>query len=200
MFIDTRMNVTPKAEGWNEMSGGWPARFAEYQSVNANGVAIDLSGRKTIFAESHANNPVLTADEAASYSNMTAMFGDWQPTVLTEQAPVPTNVKAAGLTMTWDDSNYALLWAVCKDGVVVDFTTAPTYTATVAGSYSVRAANEMGGLSQPSASVQLGGASALTDVKHDMTTDQPKYNLKGQRVADSSKGLIITQGRKYLNR
>ena len=66
----------------------------------------------------------LTADEAASYSNMTAMFGDWQPTVLTEQAPVPTNVKAAGLTMTWDDSNYALLWAVCKDGVVVDFTTA----------------------------------------------------------------------------
>ena len=144
------MNVTPKAEGWNEMSGGWPARFAEYQSVNANGVAIDLSGRKTIFAESHANNPVLTADEAASYSNMTAMFGDWQPTVLTEQAPVPTNVKAAGLTMTWDDSNYALLWAVCKDGVVVDFTTAPTYTATVAGSYSVRAANEMGGLSQPS--------------------------------------------------
>ena len=200
VFINTRMNVTPKAEGWNEMSGGWPARFAEYQSVNANGVAIDLSGRKTIFAESHANNPVLTADEAASYSNMTAMFGDWQPTVLTEQAPVPTNVKAAGLTMTWDDSNYALLWAVCKDGVVVDFTTAPTYTATVAGSYSVRAANEMGGLSQPSASVELGGASALTDVKHDMTTDQPKYNLKGQRVADSSKGLIITQGRKYLNR
>ena len=63
---------------------------------------------------------------------------------------------------------------------------------------SVRAANEMGGLSQPSASVQLGGASTLTDVKHDMTTDQPKYNLKGQRVATPRKGINIVGGKKVI--
>ena len=198
VFIDTRMNVTPKAEGWNEMSGGWPARFAEYNSTNASGAAIDLSGRKTIFADSHTNNPVLTADEAAAYSNMTAMFGDWQPTLLTEQAPVPTNVKATGLTMSWDDSDYALLWAVCKDGTVVAFTTAPSYTATADGSYSVRAANEMGGLSLASTAVQLSGASGLTDIEQDLATDGPKYNLRGQRVTTTYKGLVITQGQKVI--
>ena len=155
VFIDTKMNVTPKAEGWNEMSGGWPKRFAEYNSTNANGVAIDLSSRKTVFADTHENNPVLKAEEAADYSDMSRMFGDWQPTLATEQAPVPTNVTASGATLTWDDSNYALLWAVCKDGDVIAFTDEPTYEAAESGSYSVRAANEMGGLSEASASVTV---------------------------------------------
>ena len=164
VFIDTKMNVTPKAEGWNEMSGGWPKRFAEYNSTNASGVAIDLSSRKTIFADTHENNPVLTAEEAAAYSDMGAMFGDWQPTLATEQAPVPANVAASGAVLTWDDSNYALLWAVCKDGNIIAFTDEPTYTATEAGSYTIRAANEMGGLSLASEPVEV-TASVITPAK-----------------------------------
>ena len=164
VFIDTKMNVTPKAEGWNEMSGGWPKRFAEYNSTNASGVAIDLSSRKTIFADTHENNPVLTAEEAAAYSDMGAMFGDWQPTLATEQAPVPANVAASGAVLTWDDSNYALLWAVCKDGNIIAFTDEPTYTATEAGSYTIRAANEMGGLSLASEPVEV-TASIITPAK-----------------------------------
>ena len=161
VFIDTKMNVTPQAIGWNEMSGGWPARFAEYNSVNASGVAIDLSGRKTTFADTHANNPVLTADEAAAYSDMSAMFGDWQPAMATEQAPVPTNVKLAGTVLSWDGSDYAMSYAVCADGEVVTFTTDNQYDLSSstsaprrdAGSvqYTVRAANQMGGLSEASA-------------------------------------------------
>ena len=47
VFIDTKMNVAPKAEGWTEMSDGWPARFAEWNSTNSAGAAIDLNNRKT---------------------------------------------------------------------------------------------------------------------------------------------------------
>ena len=165
VFINTRMNVQPTNEGWSEMNGGWPERFAEYNSMSVTGNAIDLSGRKTVFAETHQNNPVLSAEEAADYSNMSAMFGDWQPTLATEQAPVPVNVQANGMTLTWDDSDYALLWAVCKDGEVVDFTTEATYTATEAGVYSIRAANEMGGLSEASETVNVGNMVVITPAK-----------------------------------
>ena len=164
VFIDTKMNVTPKAEGWNEMSGGWPKRFAEYNSTTASGAAVDLSSRKTVFADTHENNPVLTAEEAATYSDMGAMFGDWQPTLATEQAPVPANVAADGAVLTWDNSDYALLWAVCKDGDIIAFTGEPTYTATEAGTYTIRAANEMGGLSPVSEAVEV-TASIITPAK-----------------------------------
>ena len=146
------MEVVPKAEGWSEMSGGWPYRFAEYNSYTASGSQIDLSERKTSFGgHENCNNPVLTAEEAAYYSDMSNMFGDWQPTLATEQAPVPTDVVLNGMTLSWTGSDYALLYAICKNGSVVDFTTDATFevddpTAT----WTIRAANEMGGLSEAS--------------------------------------------------
>ena len=152
LFIDTKMNVVPSAIGWNEMSGGWPARFAEYNSMTKAGSVIDLSGRKKEFGNDgnkHANNPVLTAEEALANSDLHRMFGDWNPTIYTEQAPLPTNVNLAGNTLAWDDSNYALLWAVVKNGKVVAFTTTPSYTVDdTTATYAVRAANEMGGLGE----------------------------------------------------
>ena len=162
VFIDTKMNITPSAIGWNEMSGGWPARFAEYNSQTATGNTVDLSSRKTIFAETHENNPVLTAEEAAYYADMSNMFGEWEPTLLTEQAPVVQNVAVSGNTLTWDDNDYALLYAVVKDGAVIDFTTDNSYELTEEGVYSVRAANEMGGLNEASESVTYAAPLILT--------------------------------------
>ena len=161
LWIDTKMNVVPSAIGWNEMSGGWPKRFAEYNSMTKTGTQIDLSGRKKTFGDGHANNPVLTAEEAAQYGDMHNMFGDWDPTLLTEQAPIPTNVKIDGNTLTWDNSDYALLWAVVKNGKVIDFTTEPTYTVDDAeAEYAIRAANEMGGLSEAAIAVAYTGQTA----------------------------------------
>ena len=154
LFIDTKMNVVPSAIGWNEMSGGWPKRFAEYNSTTSTGSQIDLNGRKKTFGDGHENNPVLTAEEALEAGNLHNMFGEWDPTLQTEQAPLPKNVALTGSTLTWDDSNYALLWAVVKDGAVIDFTTEPQYIVDdPSATYAVRAANEMGGLSEASAEV-----------------------------------------------
>lgn len=197
LFIDTKMNVVPSAIGWNEMSGGWPARFAEYNSTTSTGSEIDLSGRKKIFAETHENNPVLTAEEAAVYSDMSKMFGDWNPKLYTEQAPVPTNVKLEGSTLTWNNSNYVFCWAICKDGNVVDFTTEPTYTVSGEGTWSVRAANEMGGLSE---ATEANSSTGIESIDKHATNDDAIYNMQGIRVSKATKGVYIVGGRKIVKK
>ena len=154
LWIDTKMQYAPSAIGWSEMSDGWPKQFAEWNSTLTNGTVVDLSGRKTTFGDGHTNVPVMTAEQALEAGDPHNVFGDWDPTLATEQAPMPQNVRQEGNTLVWDGSNYALLWAIVKDGSVVDFTTEPTYELTESGQYAVRAANEMGGLSEASAAVE----------------------------------------------
>ena len=198
LFIDTKMNVVPSAIGWSEMSNGWPKRFAEYNSMTSTGSQIDLSGRKKTFGEGHANNPILTAEEAAEAGNLHNVFGEWDPTLLTEQAPVPQNVKIAGTSLTWDNSDYALLWAVCKNGSVVGFTTEPAYTVDDAtATYTVRAANEMGGLSEASdAATTATGIENVSAAKP--VVDGAIYNLNGQKVNNATKGVYIINGNKVV--
>ena len=197
VWIDTKMNVVPSAIGWNEMGTGWPKRFAEYNSTTSTGSVIDLSGRKKTFGDGHENNPVLSADEALEYSDMSKMFGEWQPTLATEQAPIPTNVKITGTTLTWDNSNYALLWAIVKDNKVIDFVTEPTYTVDDASAkYAVRAANEMGGLSEATEATVATGIEEISPAS--TTADGKVYNLAGQRVNKATKGLYIINGKKVV--
>lgn len=192
VFIDTKMNITPSAIGWNEMSGGWPARFAEYNSLTATGNPVDLSSRKTIFADTHENNPVLTAEEAAYYADMSNMFGEWEPTLLTEQAPVVQNVAVSGNTLTWDDNDYALLYAVVKDGAVIDFTTDNSFELTEEGVYSVRAANEMGGLNEASESVTYAAPLILT-TSQNMAGYRTFYDAENSYVADENTIVYVAK-------
>lgn len=194
LWINTTMEVIPSAIGWNEMSGGWPKRFAEYNSVTKAGSVIDLSGRKKTFGDhTNCNNPVLTAEEAAFYtiSNVLGGTDEWDPTAATEQASAPQNVALDGTALTWDNSNYVLCWAVCKDGKVVEFTTEPAYTVDDASAkWSVRAANEMGGLGE--ATEASTGATAIGTVSPAATrTVKAIYNISGQIVSDSYVGTKI---------
>ena len=195
LFIDTEMEVIPSSIGWSEMSNGWPKRFAEYGSHTSKGAAVDLSGRKTTFGEGHENNPVLTADEAAQHTLDVVMGQDdqWQPTLLTEQAPVPTDVKLEGSTLTWADNNYTLLWAVCKDGNVIAFTTEPTYTVTANGSYTVRAANEMGGLSAASEAATATNGIETIGRSTAEATIVGIYTLDGKRLEQLQHGINIVR-------
>lgn len=220
LFIDTKMEVIPTAAGWDEMSGGYPKRFAEYNSTTTTGTAVDLSGRKQVYDAydakdgnnytnrryETAESPVLTAEEAAFYTLETVMGGDddWDPTAATEQASAPTNVKIAGNNLTWDNSNYALLWAVCKDGKVVAFTVEPTYNVDDASAtWSVRAANEMGGLGEATV------ASTSTGIENFATSSDVLstkiYSADGVQVSKLQRGINIvvktmTDGSKKTNK
>lgn len=208
LFIDTKMEVIPTAAGWDEMSGGYPKRFAEYNSTTATGTAVDLSERKQVYdaydkkdgdtytnrRNETAESPILTAEEAAAYTIETVMGGDddWDPTAATEQASAPSNVKLNGTTLAWDNNDYALLWAVCKNGKVVDFTIKPTYLVDDASAtWSVRAANEMGGLSEATAAVLGTGIRNITSATEAAVIKTAIYAADGTQLSNLQKGINI---------
>lgn len=194
LYINTTMEIQPTAEGWNEMGDGWPARFAEYGSKTAAGTPINLSGRKKIFAKTHENNPILTKEEADFYTIENVLGGDddWNPTSLTEQASAPTGVEIDGSTLTWDDNQYVLCWAVCRDGKVIDFTTEPTYTVTDANAkYSVRAANQRGGLGEAAEAQVATGIDEVGTTESGEAVSTAYYSVQGERVGSSYRGVVI---------
>ena len=193
-YIDTKMEAIPYAEGWANMSSDGCTRMCEWNSTTASGNPVEVSTRTQVLG-GNPNNPWMTAEEADEIGNMSNMFGDWDPRQYTEQAPVPTNLKLEGTSLTWDNSDYVLCWAVCKDGKVVDFTTEPTYTVSETGNWSVRAANEMGGLSE---ATLLGDYTGIQTMSNGLNRSETIYNLKGQRVSKAQKGLFIINGKKVV--
>lgn len=193
LFIGTKMEAIPSPLGWNEMGTGWPARFAEYNSTTSTGSVIDLSTRKTAFGGNHVNNPILTADEAAQYTLETVMGGadNWDPTAATEQASAPEQVRLEGNNLTWNNSNYVLCWAICKDGKVIDFTTENTYTVTdTKANWSVRAANEMGGLGE-AAKAEISTGIVNINTNSTDIVDIQYYAVDGSHTNANYKGIVL---------
>lgn len=167
VYINTTMKVLPSAEGWSEW-GALPAVYAEYNSMTASGGTVDLSNRRTQYTNDVSSvtlDPSLTEEQAAAYTIENVLGGDdaWQPRLYTEQAHVP-EVTSSGSSLSWEDSDYVLGWAVIKDGEFVEFVTTNSYTASSTGTYTVRAANAMGGLSAASNAVEVNEAKVATTI------------------------------------
>lgn len=208
LYIDTKMEAIPSAAGWNEMSGGYPKRFAEYNSYTSTGSVVDLKDRKKVYdaydskdgdnyvnrRNETAGDPILAAEEAAFYTveNIMGQDDDWDPTAATEQASAPTNVKLNGTTLAWDNNDYALLWAVCKNGKVVDFTITPSYIVDDASAtWSVRAANEMGGLSEATVVGQGTGIRNIAAATDAAVIKTAIYAADGTQLSNLQKGINI---------
>ena len=208
LYIDTKMEAIPSAAGWDEMSGGYPKRFAEYNSTTSTGSTVDLKDRKKVYdaydskdGDNYVNrrnetteSPILTAEEAAFYTveNIMGQDDDWDPTAATEQASAPTNVKLNGTTLAWDNNDYALLWAICKNGKVVDFTITPSYKVDDAtATWGVRAANEMGGLSEATTIGQGTGIRNITSATEAAVIKTAIYAADGTQLSNLQKGINI---------
>lgn len=201
-FINTKMDVAPLGNGWADMSGGWPKRFAEYNSFLSSGTSIDLSGRRTEWTDGsgnkHSNDPILTLDDVQSMSlaNVMGQDDDWDPTALTEQASAPTNVKIEGSTISWDNSDYVFCWVIFKNGEYAGNTTETSFSIDDANAaWTVRAANEMGGLGEAAKATVSTGINEVTKTDY---TVSPIYNALGQRINASTKGLQISKNGKRI--
>ena len=199
-FINTTFNQLPTEAGWGKMQDGLVLRFHEYGSVDANGNAIDLSKRSLDACSPAAgsDNPVLTAEEAAGYT-IGNVFGEWNPQTLTVQLAAPeVAIDEETNTLSWNAVPDALGYAIVKDGSVVAFTTASSFSISDlgAGTYSIRVANEMGGLGD--ASNQTTGISSVT--VGGLDGDSPIYNVSGVRVGNDYKGVVIQKGKKFIKK
>lgn len=200
IYINTKMNILPAADGWTEM-GVVPGLFAEYNSVTSTGAIVDLSMRKKSFTYNNVTtsvNPYLTAEQAANYTIENVLSGAdaWQPKLYTDQASASV-ISANGNTISWADNNYVLCWAVFKNGIFVKFVTTNSYiipSETAIGSiFTVRAANEMGGLGAISNSVEYNatGFNNLTASKK--IAMQSYFTIDGKKLKTiiGFKGVVI---------
>ncbi len=167
VYLNTKMINEPHTQGWASM-GTVPALFAEYNSVDANGIKVNTDNRTNIFnvngvPQTGNYNPVLTKEQADTYTIENVLSGTdkWNPLEIVEQIEAPANLAISNNTLNWEANQYAICYVICKDGKVVAITTDPTYVDAVAASgtheYTVQAANAYGGLSAVS-SVTVGGA------------------------------------------
>ncbi|MDE6650176.1 MAG: Ig-like domain-containing protein [Muribaculaceae bacterium] len=201
LFIDTKMTVKPSAIGWADMGNdGYPARFAEYNSKTASGTVIDLSQRKKTFgAGKHANNPVLTKEEADANDYATVISGDddWDPAMDCEQAPIATSLSFTNGTLNWDDSKYVLCWAVYAGDQLLGFTTECSYVPAVKTNvFGIRAVNEMGGLGE----MVTTGTSGVDSIANEgAATGIRYYNMQGIEVKPGNTPAALIKVTTYSN-
>lgn len=158
-FLNCCMNIVPTPEGWTDMHGTLPARFAEFECTNGLFELLDTSRRKTTFKNAEGQEvrmnytPQLTSEEAETYT-ITKVFNGWDPQAKTAQVPPPV-LHINGRELTWEDNPDAGCYVVFRDRVIVAFVTEPRYQIpanTREGScYTIRCANQMGGLGLRSA-------------------------------------------------
>ena len=150
-FLNTTMHVLPTEAGWRAMSNGCVIRFHEYGSRDAEGNLLDLSARSisACAPAEGSDNPVITEAQAAEYT-LEKVFkkvaANWDPKAATRQL-TPSTPSLNGTTLSWETVPGALGYAVVKNGKVWAFTTYTQYVVDDASAtYSIRVANEMGGL------------------------------------------------------
>ena len=187
-FDDDMMYVPTKKKEPAALPWAKAVMDAGLYSVDANGDAISLSGRKTTFASTHSNNPVLTAEEAAVYSDMDAMYGDWNPTQYTAQADV-SNVVLNGNTLTWEGSSDAYL--IEKNGEFVALTSETSYTVEDGETYTVRAANGRGGFGE--AVENTAAAPLILTTSQNMAGYRTFYDAENSYVADENTIVYVAK-------
>lgn len=209
VYLNTTMKVLPTAAGWGDPMNVVPAMYAEYNSLTSAGATIDLSNRRKTYTKDATTvtlNPVLTTAQAANYTvdNVLGGSDNWQPQLYTEQAMAPvisfqnTVIPEYRGVLTWDNNDYVLCWAVFKNDVFVTFVTENHFNigmSETSGNFTVRAANEMGGLSKKS-NVYTYSPTSINNINNDVQLIQQKYyTIDGKSIAsiENYQGVVIVR-------
>ena len=154
----------------------------------------------------------LTDEEAAQYTIKNVMGGDdnWQPDLLCEATEAPAPVFNDN-TISWDEVPYAICYVVTRGDEVVAITTETSVDvnavvcakgSTALGAndseepYKVQSVNEQGGLSKFGIATDATALNAVSAAKS--AKCNVYYNIAGQRVNSSFKGMVISDGKKYM--
>lgn len=163
-FLNTKYNVLPSADGYKQMSSsGLVLRFHEFGSTDANGAFIDLSTRSLRASSPGAGSyaPVMTPTEAAEYTVHNALGGTdgYDPTIYTKQVSMAeANLTSVDRSLSWDGQSEALCYFIFRktesgDDELFAITKDTSYElddAQIGRTFIVRAANQRGGLGEPS--------------------------------------------------
>lgn len=193
-WLNTTMETPLTGTGWGGM-GTLPTHFYEYNSMDANGNAIDLSKRGNSSTSTNRYTPVLTDAEAARFTIENVLGGNdsWLPTEQTAHVDAPRPVISEG-KLVWTAVPGAAGYIVYSDGEFLGYTTecefdAPQSVARATPAYTVASLNVMGA---PGERSQIASTTAIETVDQAAAeSDAEYYNLQGVRVENPAPGLYI---------
>lgn len=198
-YLFTRMMIQPNDNGYTSM-GNLPTRFYEYGSVDKDGHEIDLSVRGNSPTSTNSYVPVITADEAKKFTIMNVLGGTdgWLPTDYTQLTKAPRATVNGGI-ISWENDPQVRCTVIFKDGQYVGNTAENRFTVSETGTYTLRTANEMGGLSTEETTVVV-ETTGIDQLKSCPSASNACYNLQGQRVGAAHKGIVIVNGKKIVRK
>lgn len=176
----------------NAMGDAMADKFRLDVLKDAEGNVFSPAEKKVIFKNSGATqqkaeeNIILTAEEAATYT-LDAVFGDWKPEAKAAQATaIVTTLKDGKLSWTGD----AKMYLVAKDGKFYTLTTENSLIVNDdKASFTVRAANGMGGFGTANGTVSTGINSTMTTAATVIKT--AIFAADGTQLSTPQKGINI---------
>ncbi len=176
----------------NAMGDAMADKFRLDVLKDAEGNVFSPAEKKVIFKNSGATqqkaeeNIILTAEEAATYT-LDAVFGDWKPEAKAAQATATvTTLKDGKLSWTGD----AKMYLVAKDGKFYTLTTENSLTVNDnKASFTVRAANDMGGFGTANGTVSTGSNSTMATEATAIKT--AIFAADGTQLSNLQKGINI---------
>ena len=168
-----------------------------------------MDGDKKVTGES---KNWLSPSDIASYTVENVMAGDgtgnastgvWNPLPVVEKTSTPA-VAVNGNVATWAADDFAVCYVVTVNGKPQAFVTESMFVGNEGDIVTVQSANEHGILSPMSEEVTLAAATDIISVETSGDArgkaDGDMYNVAGQRVSRSAKGILIHKGGKFVNK
>lgn len=186
--LDTNAEATLIGTRWIErgMNNKDPKVFGEFGTKNENGDDITPASNK-ISSYTVNLETVLSETKAAGYA-YDKMYTDWDPRALSEQL-VTAKATVSNGTLSWDPVTGATAYAVFKNNVFQALVTQPSYAgADDTSTWSVRAANSMGGFGEP---IKASIVNAVAEISTDRIVSTSYYSMNGTKLSRLQQGVNL---------
>jgi hypothetical protein len=174
----------------------------EYGTKNAEGTDITPASNVVTFTKNNTTlETILNAEQAATYT-MEYVLGDWAATAKqeTKQLEAPAAEFANG-TVTWTPANDgAVAYMIEKNGEFVGITAGSSMAVEAnaeSDKLTIRAANARGGFGEAKQVAYTGTSIQAINAAIERG-EQVIFNLAGQRVNKTTKGMYIINGKKMV--
>lgn len=193
-FLNTILdkNAAAKIASTRWTTGGMNVvakNFFEYNTVDEDGKVISPAENIVKFTkdkEVSEYNTIITAEKAAEFS-LDKVFSNWKPAELAAQKSATAATESNG-KLAWEGD--AQMYIVLKDGKFFAMTAEKSLDiAGATGSWSVRAANEMGGFGKMTSIVT--GIKNIASAKDAATVSTAIFSVSGAQQNSLQKGINI---------
>lgn len=191
-YLNCKLGSHIKAAGWNTMGGNeTTASFAEYNSMDKNGIPISTSGRISWSFQLNKADVDNFLNPAYVYAQLSTTAYD--PVTLCVSPGKPA-ISVNGNEISWGATTDAIGYIIYKDGKYIGNTVSTAFTdvSSGAGVYTVKAINAMGVLSDAASLTAVQNAKQ-NPVKFVIANKSITFNDKVSVEVFSLKGQMLTK-------